>query len=329
MNRVTQKEIADVLGISRETVTKALADHPGISVKTKKLIFAKAEELGYVPDFFARSLAAKKSGIIGLILPKIAHSFFSAIAERVYEECRSKGYTVITMISFEDSRSEEKNIRTLLSMRIDGVIACITRHGTEERVYERIVKHGIPLVFFDRVLENLSVPCVVTNDREMARQAVGYALSRGYRRPAHLAGLLDVNIGQERRQGYIDALESHGLEVNHDFIVECDTTREEGFRKAMELLALPGRPDFIFAINDNVAQGIYDAAHQVGVSVPGELGVIGFGNLDLGQMLNPRLTTVDIPAASMAARAVELVFDPGRKPGRVIVEGELIKRESC
>ena len=329
MAQITQKDIADELGISRETVTKALADHPNISEKTKRLINDKAEELGYVPNFFARSLVTEQSRIIGLIVPKIAHSFFSAIAEGVYRECRKRGYTVISMISFEDPHNEENNIRTLLSMRIDGVIACVTKEGSDADMYGQITRNGTPLVFFDRVIEMEGVPSVVTNDRDMAYQAVNYALSRGYRRPAHLAGLLNVNIGRDRRQGYIDALEERGIEVNHDLIVECDTTREEGRKKAMKLLTSPGRPDFIFAINDNVAHGVYDAARELGIPILGELGVIGFGNLDLGQLLTPRLTTVNIPTDQMAAAAVDLVLDPKRKKGRVVIPSELVKRESC
>ena len=329
MNNVTQKSIADALGLSRETVTKGLANDPNISLRTRERILAKADEMGYVPNFFARKLVTEKSRIIGLILPKIAHSFFSAIAERVYEECRKRDYTVISMISFEDGENEANNIRTLLSMRIDGVIACITRHATDENIYRRIIRRGIPLVFFDRVLENLPAPCVVTDDRQMAFQSVSYALSHGYRRPAHLAGLLDVNIGKERRQGFIDALTHHDLDVDQSLIVECDTTREAGRDRARELLARPDRPDFIFAMNDNIAQGAYDAAREAGLSIPSDLGVIGFGDLDLGQMLVPPLTSVHIPAGLMAAKAVELIFDPTRKPGKVIIPAELVTRESC
>ena len=332
MSQITQKDIAEALNVSRETVTKALSGDPKVSIRTREAVVEKAVALGYTPNFLASSLASRRARLIGLVLPKIAHSFFSTIAEGVYRECRRRDYTVIPMISFENLQNEENNIRSLLSMRIAGLVICMTRLGANRRVYSMLREHDIPVVFFDRVFDEPGFPRVVTDNRTMAFKAVGYALMRGYKRPACLSGLTGVNVGAERRLGFLDALEEFGFDTAQALIRECETTREDGYLKSAEMLRAADRPDFILAVNDNVAHGVYDAARELGISIPDELGVIGFGNLEFGEVLSPGLTTVDISTSRMSRTIADLILraisgEP--VPSEVVIPGELIVRGSC
>lgn len=334
MAQITQKDIAEALNISRETVTKAMLDHPKVSTRTKEIVSQKAAELGYIPNFFARNLSSGTSKIIGLVIPKIAHSFFSTMTEEIYKQCRERGYTVITMISYENEVYEQANLKTLLSMRVDGVIACISKETEYDSSFMPFRENGIPIVLFDRVFDEAIYNRVVTNDREIACKAVSYALEKGYKRPAHLAGYSRINIGKMRRMGFIDAVQKHGLVPNEAHIIEGGFTFQDGYENAMTLLQKSERPDFIFAINDTVAHGVYQAAKENGIQIPHELGIIGFGNLEIGSLLNPPLTSVMIPINKMANKAVEMVIDQISESiisasVKSVIPAELIIRSSC
>lgn len=334
MSQVTQKDIAKALGVSRETVTKAMMNHPKVAQKTKELVANKAKELGYFPNFFARNLSSGQSRIIGLIIPKIAHSFFSTITEEIYMRCRERGYTMITMISFEDVRNEENNINTLISMQVDGVIACISKNTFDDASFRFFKKKNIPIVFFDRVFDQAPFNRVVADDREIAFEAVSYALKKGYRRPAHLAGYSRINIGKERKKGFADALHKFRIKPDETMIIEGGFTFQDGYQNALRLLKRKDPPDLIFTINDTVAHGVYQAAKELGIVIPDQLGVLGFGNLEIGSLINPPLTSINIPVAKLAENVVELILERimGKqelKNIRTVVPAQLVIRESC
>jgi LacI family transcriptional regulator len=332
MAQVTQKEIAKALNVSRETVTKALNGDPMVSTKTAQKVMATAKELGYVPNFFARNLVSQKSRTIGLIIPKISHSFFSTIVEFIYQYVTEKGYNVIPMISFENKNNEIANIETLLSMHVDGIISNISQDTIDDAVYAELSKRGMPVVFFDRIIENPLFSSVTTNDREAACEIVSYALSKGYKKPAHLAGYTRVNIGRERRNGFMDALNRFGIPINPDWIIEGGFSSELRFENAKKLLEQENRPDLIFCFNDSVAESVYQAAKYLNIDIPDELGVIGFGNLKNSRLLRPGLTTVDLPMETIARESVRLLMDRikrKQKSENVIVKSNLIIRDSC
>lgn len=154
MNGVTQSDIAKALNLSRETVSKALNGNPHVSSATIDKVNKVAKEMGYVPNHFARSLVSRNSKTIGIVVPKISHSFFSNIVEFLYKDIINRGYYAIPMISFENKNNEILNIQTLFSMNVDGIIANISQDFTDENIYLESVRRGIPVVFFDRVIEN-------------------------------------------------------------------------------------------------------------------------------------------------------------------------------
>jgi LacI family transcriptional regulator len=334
MSEITQGDIARACKVSRETVTKALQDHPKVSRETKAMVRAMAEKMGYIPNFYARNLASKKTKTIGIIVPKISHSFHSSIVERIYRVAGSNGYSVLPMISFEDKRNEFRNIQTLLSMRVDGIIANISQDSTDIQFYYELKERGIPLVFFDRIIESDRISHVTTDDRKASREIVSYALSKGYKKPAHLAGYSNINIGRERRNGFFDALNEWNLQPNPDWIIEGGFSEELRYENAKRLMKAKDRPDLVFCFNDSVAHSVYHVAEEFNIRIPDDLGVIGYGNLALSKLVAPKLTTVDLPLDEFANQIVRLLFDQIEKPLKstvehVVLEPEIIIRESC
>ena len=167
-SQVTLKDIADRLKVSKVTVSKALRDHPDISAEKKDLIRKTAQEIGYSPNFLARNLSSRKSNTIGLVVPKIAHHFFATAIETIYSIAFDHGYEIMMAVSQEDAYYEQTHIKTLLSMRVDGLLVSITEKTRDFELFNLVKKKKIPLVFFDRVIHNLGFSSVTTDDRNGA-----------------------------------------------------------------------------------------------------------------------------------------------------------------
>ena len=305
MSKVSQKDIAISLNVSRVTVTKALKDHPDIAEHTRKMVKEKALEMGYFPDFIGRSLSSKKTGTIGVVIPKIAHSFFANTIEQFYERAKELGYHIIPMVSFEDSENEYESIRTLLSMRVDGLIIDVAENSTTSENYDMAKKAGTKVLFFDRCLKDCTDGLIATNDSEAACEMTTRLIAKGYKRVYHFSGPGQINIASARRQGYEKAVEH----LQKGKVVEVHMTVQGGYDAFMALHKAGDQPDAIFAVNDSVAHGIYKAAEELGISIPNQLAVAGFGDIESSRLLTPPLTSVRVPVREMAREAISIMVD--------------------
>ena len=326
---ISQKDIAKALNISRVTVTKALKDHADISVETKEKVKKKALELGYIPDFIGRSLSSRQTFIIGIVLPKIAHSFFAHAVEMFYTYANEKGYNIIPMISFEDSKQEKKNIETLLSMRVDGIILDIAGNSLENYDYDLIKRTGTKFIFFDRSPLKEDELVVAGNDRESAYLLTKRLIEKGYRKIYHFAGPSGLSISAERQKGYEEAMSKAGL---LKYIFHAGLMPDEGYNALNNLASQNELPEAIVSINDSVAHGIYKAANELGIVIPDDLAIAGFGDLESSKLLKPPLTSVKIPIDKMAKYAIDSIIKMIEKgeelTGKKIFKAEIIERES-
>ncbi len=303
--KVSQKDIADNLNISRVTVTKALQAHPDIAKSTIRTVKQKAAEMGYIPDFIGRSLSSKRTMTIGVVLPKIAHSFFSYSIERMYEVARERGYNIIPMVSFEDQEKEIENVRTLLSMRVDGIILDMAQNTNANRSYELAKQSGCKVVFFDRCPAGRTQDLIVTDDRSGAYKLTKHLINKGYRRIDFFCGPPYLNISQERRKGYEDAMNECRMLPR---IISVMLTENSGYKSLQKMHKEGELADAVFAINDSVALGVYQAAKKLGLRIPDDMGVAGFGDIDMASMQQPPMTSVRPPLDKMARAAVESVI---------------------
>lgn len=329
LRKISQKDIAESLNISRVTVTRALQGHPEISRETIRKVKEKALEMGYIPDFIGRSLSSKRTYTLGLVVPKIAHSFFSISIEHMYEASRMKGYNLIPTVSFEDSERELDNIRTLLSMQVDGIILDMAQNSLDNSSYDLAVKAGCKVLFFDRCPASFSGDAVLANDRDAAFRLTQLLLSKGYRKIYHFAGPPYLNISLDRKRGYEEAMQEADV-PSHVFGV--DLKRESG-KRALNILAEKGElPEAILAVNDPVAHGIYEAAKELGIKIPGDIAVAGVGDVDASAMLNPPMTSIKPPLEQMAKTAIDtligMIENPLNEGERQVFDAEIVERKS-
>jgi LacI family transcriptional regulator len=333
-SNITQAQIAQKLNISTVTVSKALRNHPDISHETILRVKQLAEELGYTPDLIARALSSRRSNIIGVVLPEIDHTFFSATMQGIYSSAKENHFQIVLTVSQEDDQTEVENLQTLIAMRVDGILISISQKTLNYNIFNIIKRKNIPLVFFDRIIPDPSYSRVVVNDRQGAIRAVEYAISQGYTRIAHLAGPPHISIAMERCAGYLDALKANGICVKKEWIVSCGFSEEDGYKGFMELFKSGDMPEVIFAANDPIAIGVYDGAREVGLRIPEDIGVIGFSDNIISRYLSPPMTTVRQPASELGKSAVHLLMDAIRKPDKyrpkqIVVPTQLVVRESC
>lgn len=302
-------DIAGKLNVSTVTISKALRDHPDISLKTRKLVKETAESMGYTPNFMARNLSARKSNMIGVIIPKIAHYFFGSIIESIYDIAFENNYEIILTVSQENSEREKKHIQTLLSMKVDGIIMSISETTKDYSIFETVKKRGIPIVYMDRIPKLQDIDTVVVDDHRGAFMAVEHAINLGYRNIAHFAGSPEITIGHERIRGYKDALAKHDIALNPDWLIRGGLNEEDGYNAFMQLYRQGNLPDFILTVTYPVALGIYRAVAELGLKIPEDVDLIAFGNANVQNFLNPPLSYIYQPTDLIAKKTMEIVFN--------------------
>lgn len=331
---VTLNDIAKKLGVSIITVSKALRGHPDISHNTAELVKKVADELGYSPNFVARNLAARKSNTIGVVLPQIAHHFFSSIIEHIYNYAFDHNYEIFLTVSQENSERQKKQIQTLLSMRVDGIIISISQDTDDFLIFETAKKRHVPLVFMDRIPDIKNCNTVTVDDRGGAYKAIDHAIKLGYRKIAHFAGYTNINIGRERMIGFKQAMEDHKVEINSDWILEGDFGEKSGYDSFMKLFHEKNLPDLILAVTYPVAIGIYMAAHEVGLRIPEDIDLICFGKSQEQSFLSPPLSCINQPTEQLAIKSMDVLIDniyhmDAYENKNIIIDTELVLRSTC
>ena len=331
---VTLSDIAKQLNVSKVTVSKALRGHPDISRETTKLVKKVAEELGYTPNFAARNLSSRKSNTIGVVVPKIAHFFFSSLIEAIYDAAFYNNFDIALTVSQENSERERKHIETLMAMRVDGLIVSITQQTKDKAIFEKVVSRDVPLVFMDRVMQVEGTSQVTVDDKGGAVKAVELAIENGYTKIAHIGGFREINIGKSRYEGFIEAMNKHGLEIYPDWVIHGGFGEDDGYQGFMRLYKSGRMPEFIFAVTYPVALGVYAAAAEVGMKIPEDVDIICFGSASINKFLKPALSYVDQPTATLGKAAVDLTIEHiGESdeylPKHIEVPTELVMRDTC
>ncbi len=330
--QVTIKDIARQLGVSPSTVSRALKDHPDISVSTKKAINDLAEKLNYSPDPIALSLKSRKSNIIGVVVPEIVHYFFSTVIHGIEDIANLSGYNVMICESDESFDREVKNIDALLSSRVDGILISLTK---ETRIFNHFIKvqnAGIPLVFFDRVPDAIDTDKVIVDDEAGSFEAVEHLIKIGCKRIVHLSATEHLKIAKNRKNGYLRALRTHKIQVDPNLIVKCDVIGEAK-KIVPELLSKSPRPDGFFAVNDLTAAETLKVVKKYGYRVPEDIAIIGFTNGQIAMLTDPALSSVEQHGREIGENAARLLIDRLTKKEAYpsitkVIKTQLVKRES-
>jgi LacI family transcriptional regulator len=331
---VSMADLARELGVSMTTISRALSDHHSIGQATKQKVLKLAKKLNYQPNHLAAALRKGQSRLLGVMVPYIEGRFFPSVVHGIEQVASKAGYSVIVCQSNEDAEQERRNVDTLLSAQVAGVLVSLARTTRDFRHFDKVRARGIPLVFFDRIPENESVNSVVLNDREGGFLATKHLLEQGCRRVAHLAGPQHLSIYRLRRQGYLEALEEHGLPRDEKLIIYSDMTLEDGTQAMRQLLAIPNPLDAVFGAGDSAILGALQLLKRLGIGVPQDIALAGFSNEGFTSITEPRLTSVDQRCGEMGQAAVRLCLELAAAPDapfiqrQVVLQPELFVRQS-
>lgn len=328
------KDIADELGVSVVTVSRALRDRPDIAKETKAKILDRVKQLNYRPNLMARSLVTGRSSLIGLVVPDLIHPFFAEIAKSLAATLRKKHYFLIVSSSDSDPQLEQDEIEHMLAHHLDCFVVASCQKNPEN--LNRIGEAAVPLVLIDRSFSGFSSNFIGVNDFRAGELAVEHLIAQGCKRIAHIRGP-ETNVGNRRAEGYSEALHRHGIQVPAHYIVSCgeasDSDGETRGKKAMEeVLALKPRPDGVFCFNDTIAVGAMVRTIEAGLRIPKDVAIVGCGNFHYSSKLQVPLSSIDQKSKEIGERTAKMITalleKPSTRPRTVILEPELIVRDS-
>jgi DNA-binding LacI/PurR family transcriptional regulator len=307
---ITIYDIAEKLKLATSTISRALKDHPTISLKTIKKVKKAAEEMGYVPNTLAAGLRGNKTNTIGVLLPTITQPFLSSLISGIEIAARKSGYNVLIMQSHDSYEEEVSITKSLYSSRVSGVICSLAMETRDTSHFQQFVSSNIPLVFVDRVPKDFNTFRVIIDNYAAGYKATKHLIEQGCTRIAHLtAGSEFGNLYSERKRGYKDALKDFNLPIDEDLIVNLKSvTYEEGEIESNKLFDLPNPPDGIFASGDIIGVSAVQTAKKRGIKIPEELAVIGFNDDPISKIIEPNLSTITHPAAKMGKASAEIVL---------------------
>lgn len=328
------KDIAQDLGLSVVTISKALRHHPDIAEQTRERILRRVRELDYQPNLTARSLVTGKSYLIGLIVPGLIHPFFAEVARSLSAVIGRAGYSLVLASSEEDAALEQREVEHMMARRLDALV--IATSGDRIKPYERLVRNQIPFVLIDRELAGLAANFVGVDDQAVGRIATEHLIEQGAQRIAHIRGR-ENSVGQSRFAGYCKALKAAGMDFSASLVVSRSNVDVDSVQMGAEamriLLASRQRPDAVFAYNDPLAIGAMDAILEAGLRIPEDVAVIGCGNLYYNPSLRVPLSSIDQRSGQIGERTAAILLrslaaQSSQPLARVILTPELVARAS-
>jgi LacI family transcriptional regulator len=337
MKETTLKQIAETLGISITTVSKALKNYPDVSAKTKKKVLELAQTLQYTPNSFAVNLRTRESRTIGLIIPEVVHHFFSNVINGIIAEAEKNGYLVIILQSNESLELEKKQVDLLINKRVDGIIMSLSNESNDDEHIKDIIRREIPFVMFDKISKLINCSKVIINDQKAAFEAVEHLISKACKKIAHIRGPVNPQNSIDRFLGYKKAIEKNNLNFDSKLVYTCkNVTFDEGKEFAAQIIKDHPDVDGIFVITDLVAVGVIAYFNENNINVPNQIKVIGFSNWFMSQVITPKLSTIDQPSYEMGVNSFNLLLEEINqrkellefKPKTLELQTSIIERES-
>lgn len=330
----TIHDIAKELNLAASTVSRALNDNPLISLKTRNKIKKMAEEMGYRPNAMAANFRTKRTNTIGVIVPLINRHFFSSVISGIEDVAYQQGFAVTISQSNDNFEKEDKIAHTFFANRVDGLILSI---AMETKTYDHLklfTDRNIPLVFFDRVVDEINAHKIVVDDFGAAYLATKHLIDQGRKHIAVIGGPLNLTIYKNRQQGYCKALKDAGLEFDNSGVINNSLTREDGIKAIKKLLEATTKPDAIFCANDTTALSAIIYLQKKGYKVPEDIAIVGFSNEPFSEVVTPSISTIKQPGFEIGQKAAELIINQITKKEKtpkfetITMKTELIVRNS-
>jgi DNA-binding LacI/PurR family transcriptional regulator len=302
-------DLARMLEMSKSTVSRALRDQYDVNPETRQKVLDLARKLDFETNTLAASLREKRSYIIGVVIPSFSIPFYSIALGGIQEVASANGYNVMVCQSDEKYEIELANINFLLKSRVDGLLVSLSKDTKDFRHLAKLKNRGIPVVMFNRVMDEADLPMVLIDDYNSALDATRYLIESGCRKIAHISGPESLLMSNKRKQGFMDALLQSGLQVNDEWIIESDFSLESGELAMEKILNQPTLPDAVFCVCDAVAFGAMKKIRERGLSIPKDISVMGFTDEPVTSLVSPPLTTVSQPISEIGQQATQLLLE--------------------
>jgi LacI family repressor for deo operon, udp, cdd, tsx, nupC, and nupG len=333
--RTTIYDIAAKLNITASSVSRALNNSNYVNENTKQLILKTAAEMNYKRNILASNLRKGHSKTIGIVVPRINQNFFANVIAGIEEATYEKDYNLIICQSGESHEKEVKCVNALVNQQVDCIVISISAESHDYKHLKNVIDHGIQLIQFDRVVDELETLKVINDNEQASMEAVSHLIEQGYKRIALLEGPQNLDIFRQRKNGYLSALKKYKLPVIDELLVENALTKEMGAEATRKLLSLKNPPDAIFAsTSDFSALGVLEVATAMGFKVPGQLGILGYSNEAFTELTSPSITTIDQFSIYMGKTVADLYFQEMKNkdisvvPKTISIKPKLIIRSS-
>ena len=330
-HRTSLKDLAQELGVSIATVSRALRSSPEIGQDTQMKVKELAKRRNYRPNPFAQSLRKEAPRVIGVVVPNLVTHYYAAVLDGIEDEARKAGYSVISANTHEDTDTEIRAIDNFISLHVEGIIACLSQNTTDYSHFEEIANMGIPLVFFGRTCLTDRFSSVTANGDEAAFKATQHLIDTGSRRIAFIGGPNHLDMVKRRKHGYLEALRENRIPIDRNLVACEKIDYEWALETTTNLLQQAERPDAILAFNDIITFAAFTAIKQQGLRIPEDVALIGFTDDVHAQYVTPRMSAIEDQSHLMGQTACQLLLktingDP--KIYRKIVPQELVIRDT-
>lgn len=306
--RTSLKDLADKLGVSIATVSRALRNSHEVGEEMTQKVKKLAKELNYRPNPFAQSLRKEAPRVIGVIVPNLVTHYYAAVLDGIEDYASKLGYSVISSNSHEDHEREAQALDNFLNMHVEGIIACLAQDTTDYSHFEQLHEMGVPLVFFARCCLEDMFSQVVGNGDVAAQKATQHMIETGSRRVAFIGGPNHLDMVRRRKHGYLEALRENRIPIDRDLVV-CDKIDFDVARNAtLRLLEGENPPDAILAFNDIITYAAFDAIKSKGLRIPEDVAIIGFTDGDTAAFVTPRLSAIMDQAHVQGTKACQLLM---------------------
>ena len=306
--KVTIHDIAARLKMSASTVSRALSGNSRISKATIEKVKKTAVEMGYKPNALAASFRTGQSLTIGVIVPRINRHFFSNVIAGIEAITNPAGYHLIICQSNEDFLIEKESLETMVNKQVDGIIISVSSKTTNGKHIQSVIKAGVPVVFFDRLLGDVNTDYVINNNEQGGYEVTRHLIGQGYKNIVHFSGPLHSNIYADRCNGYKKAMKEAGFELHSDSIYEDVLTRNDGRSLALKMLADGNLPDAICSASDYSALGALLAFKENGIRIPEDIGISGFANEPFAELMEPGMTSLDQFGEEIGKSAAQMLI---------------------
>ncbi|HXS37748.1 MAG TPA: LacI family DNA-binding transcriptional regulator, partial [Flavipsychrobacter sp.] len=334
MQKNNLKTLANKLGVSVSTVSKALRGSHEIGCDTTKRVLEMAEKMGYRTNPYAGHLRNHISKTIAVIIPEMTNNFFIQAITGAESIAQEKNYHILVYITHDDYNKEVSIMKHLQNGRVDGVLMSLSASTQNYDHLNKLIELNIPIVFFDRIGHEIETAKIITDDFASGFNATEHLIKNGCRDIAYLSVSENLSIDNKRKQGYIEALNKYDIKINPARIIKCGVDENYNYKTIKRLLNGKNVPDGIFASIEKLALTSYAVCNGLKIKIPDQIKIICFSNLITADLLNPSLTTITQPAFEMGKQAATVLFkylDKKRTdiPNQnIVIKSELIKRNS-